>query len=96
MIYKSNVVISTIGLTRSESLEVFSILGKFKSKSVEVIQDSGYADITWTYNDSIKSAIGIFNYPLYNNARFKLRATNQVKTPDNIAIINPQDRDYIT
>jgi hypothetical protein len=85
-----------VGSFKGESLKISTSVGTFKSRSETINIETGYADITWVYDDSIKSAIGTFNYPLYASARFKLIATDQVKTPDNIAIINPQDHDYIT
>jgi hypothetical protein len=101
----------SIGNVKGQSLKSFINIGNVKGQSLKAFVgfqfnitisepigpiEAGYADITWMYNDSIKTAIGTFNYPLYNNARFKLIATNQVKNPDNMPIINPQDRDYIT
>jgi hypothetical protein len=87
---------TSIGFAKSASFSSSTILGNCKSISAETGVEAGYADITWVYDTPTNSAIGTFNYPLYNNARFKLIATNQVKNPDNIPIINPQDRDYIT
>jgi hypothetical protein len=84
------------GSFKGESLKLSTVVGTFKSKSATINIETGYAFISWVYDDAIKSAIGTFNYPLYDNANFKLIATDQVKTPDNIPIINPQDRNYNT
>jgi hypothetical protein len=87
---------TTIGFAKSASFSSSTILGNCKSISAETGIEAGYAFITWVYDNDIKSAIGTFNYPLYASSRFKLIATDQVKTPDNIPIINPQEHDYIT
>jgi hypothetical protein len=87
---------TTIGFAKSASFSSSTILGNCKSISAETGLEAGYAFISWVYDEPSKSAIGTFNYPLYDNANFKLIATDQVKTPDNVPIINPQDRDYNT
>jgi hypothetical protein len=89
-------VITMVGSVKGQSLTSSFVVGIFKSQSEFLQVQTGYADITWVYDNSIKSAIGTFNYPLYTSSKFKLIATDQVKTPDNIPIINPQEHDYIT
>jgi hypothetical protein len=89
-------VSTRVGSFKGESLKTTTAVGTFKSRSNTINIEAGYADITWIYDEPSKSAIGTLNYPLYSSAKFKLIATDQVKNPDNIAIINPQEHDYIT